>query len=264
MTDCEDLAYRQIYAYAMRNYLDMPKEHTRDNTLVKSVVKADKAVLREFADLAELLGFKSAKITALRDYPQSMAKENLEVSKPLLITEGPGVEMKRRCGLPREEAYERDQKFAFIHNLHSEREERGEGITSFFVLRWRYFAFFDRPKGTILSGGIGCAVKNSMKLPALYPKSTQLEKERNHFKEVSKDLEDAINPLFVSALENEATSTIQETSGRRHKFTSRRSGLGRSVPLRPPRKRATGQNNFRNYARRSQPKSHVSSCRRQV
>jgi Protein of unknown function (DUF3723) len=109
--------------------------------------------------------------------------------------------MKQRCGLPCKETYERDRKFAFIHNLHSEREERGEGITPFFVLRWRYFAFFGRPKGTNLSGGIGCAVKNSMKLRARYPDLTQLEKERRYYKEVSEDLEDAINLFFISTLE---------------------------------------------------------------
>jgi hypothetical protein len=195
ITNCEDLAYRQIYTYTIRNYLDMPKEHTTDNPIARLSVRADKAVLREFADLADLSGFKSAEITELRDYPQLTAKKNLEVSKPLLVTDGPGVEVKKRYGLLYIETYKRDRKFAFIYNLYSKKEERGEGITLFFVLRWRYIAFFGRPKGTI------SVVKNSMKLRTQYPDLTRLEKERCYYKEVSKDLEDAINPLFISTPE---------------------------------------------------------------
>ena len=55
----------------------MPKEHIIDNPLARLIVKPDKAVLCEFADLADLLGFKSAEITALRGYSQSTCQLGL-------------------------------------------------------------------------------------------------------------------------------------------------------------------------------------------
>jgi Protein of unknown function (DUF3723) len=44
--------------------------------------------------------------------------------------------------------HEEDYKFVFINNLYNKNQEQGKGITSFFVLRSRYFAFFSRPKRT--------------------------------------------------------------------------------------------------------------------
>jgi hypothetical protein len=65
---------------------------------------------------------------------------------PLLVTSGPRVLRKQRCGLPNAQAYEEDRKFVFINNLYNESQEQSEGITSFFVLRSKYFAFFSRLK----------------------------------------------------------------------------------------------------------------------
>jgi hypothetical protein len=56
------------------------------------------------------------------------------------------VSRKQRCGLLNAQAHEEDRKFVFINNLYNESQEQGEGVTSFFVLRSKYFAFFGRPK----------------------------------------------------------------------------------------------------------------------
>jgi hypothetical protein len=48
--------------------------------------------------------------------------------------DGLGEVTKRRCGLPYKQAYERDSKFAFIENMHNEREEQGESIIH--ILLW--------------------------------------------------------------------------------------------------------------------------------
>ena len=57
VTDRLDLKDRQIHAYAIRYVLKMPYERIKENLLIKLTVKADKTVLRGFADLAERLGY---------------------------------------------------------------------------------------------------------------------------------------------------------------------------------------------------------------
>lgn len=47
--------YRQLYAYAMRHFLDMPKEPCKKDLLAKRMISAEKTVLRKFADLANRL-----------------------------------------------------------------------------------------------------------------------------------------------------------------------------------------------------------------
>jgi hypothetical protein len=59
LTDRLDLGDRQIHAYAIRHVLKMPYERIKENLLMKSTVKADKTVLRRFADLAERLEYQS-------------------------------------------------------------------------------------------------------------------------------------------------------------------------------------------------------------
>jgi Protein of unknown function (DUF3723) len=91
---------------------------------------------------------------------------------PLLVTSGPRVPRKQRYGLPNAQAYKEDRKFIFINNLHNESYKQGEGITSFFVLRSKYFAFFGRPKrtsvGDPLSSGIAIGRRGSFQDINLY------------------------------------------------------------------------------------------------
>ena len=54
-----DLAYRQLFAFAMRYYRNIPKKRTRKGLLARSTPTVDTSSLREMADLASRLGFKS-------------------------------------------------------------------------------------------------------------------------------------------------------------------------------------------------------------
>ena len=119
-------------------------------------------MLHEFADLAERLGFESAEITALKENPQMRdARNSSETSKPLLITDGAGVKKQRRCGLPSVEEYTKDSESLFINHLHNVDEEQGEGLTSFFVRKSIYLAFFGKP--------------SSLSLEEMHPKDDAIE-----------------------------------------------------------------------------------------
>ena len=144
--DRADLGVRQLYAYAMRHYLQMPRDPKGRELLARHTTNADRTVLREFADLAERLGFESPEIIALKENPQMRdARNPSETFKPLLITDGAGVKRKRRCGLPSMDEYLKDSEFLFINYLHDVDEEQGEGLTSFFVRKSIYSAFFGKP-----------------------------------------------------------------------------------------------------------------------
>ncbi|KAI9767338.1 MAG: hypothetical protein M1840_005747 [Geoglossum simile] len=147
LADQVDLGVRQLVAYVMRHLYDMPLESKKDDRVMKSTVNVDKAVLRRFADLAKRLGFESPEITNLKQYPNSTTVRDPE------------------CGPPRARDFEEDRRSIFIHHLHDEQEVRGEGVTSFFVLKSRYFAFFDKPR--IANRG------TSTSLPAFSPESGQ-------------------------------------------------------------------------------------------
>ncbi|KAL5354471.1 hypothetical protein ACLOAV_000560 [Pseudogymnoascus australis] len=124
----------------------MPREGVREDRVKKATAEADRAVLRLYADLAGQLGFDSSEIVALQQYPDARAMPaDCSPSRPLLVTSGPGLPKAQRCGIPRCRAYEEDRSSLFIDHLHDERQEQGEGITSFFVRRSVYFAFFGRP-----------------------------------------------------------------------------------------------------------------------
>ena len=127
--DRADLGVRQLYAYAMRHYLQMPRDLKRKELLARHTTNADRTVLRDFADLAQRLGFESPEITALKENLQMGDGRNpSENSKPLLVTDGAGVKKKRRCGLPSVGEYTEDSESLFINHLHSVDEEQGEGL----------------------------------------------------------------------------------------------------------------------------------------
>jgi len=144
--DRADLGVRQLYAYAMRHYLQMPRDLEGKELLARHTSNVDPTALREFAGLAERLGFESPKITALKEIPQARSTRHLsENSKPLLVTDGAGVKRRRRCGLPSMEEYREESGYLFIHHLHEVDENQGEGLTSFFVRKSIYSALFGKP-----------------------------------------------------------------------------------------------------------------------
>lgn len=66
-----------------------------------------------------------------------------ENSSPALTSDDPGASG-NRCGFPDENAQQEDGKFLFLPLLHKEIEEQSENVTSFFVRRSVYLAFFGR------------------------------------------------------------------------------------------------------------------------
>jgi hypothetical protein len=140
------LGYLQLFAFAMRHHQNLPKAPVKKNLKTIPRVKADREVLQRFAALAEQLGFISPEIKVLKGDLDPLPIPDTQASVPLLVTTGPGECIKQRCGLPHTDTFEEDRKYLFLHNLCEERDKTGEGITSFFVLKSWFTAFFDPPQ----------------------------------------------------------------------------------------------------------------------
>jgi uncharacterized protein YjbI with pentapeptide repeats len=178
-----DLGYRHLWAFAMREYREMPtdaKKKSKDLLAKAGVQRADEEVLSRAANLANRVGFVSDEIQALMQrssdreialnallkarkpdhyqYDQTVLEANVaqivrlfatatplpsEYSSPALVCDNP-VAAGNRCGFPDEDAQQQDSKYLFIPHLHAESEEEGEQITSFFVRRSIYLAFFGK------------------------------------------------------------------------------------------------------------------------
>jgi hypothetical protein len=145
-TQCKMLGYLVLIAFAMRGHQNLPKAPIKKNLKTIPRVKADRKVLQRFAALAEQLGFNSPQIKELKGDLDPLSIPVTQESVPLLVTTGPGESMKQRCGRPHADTFEEDRKFLFLQNLCEERDETGEGITSFFVLKSWFSAFFDPPR----------------------------------------------------------------------------------------------------------------------
>jgi hypothetical protein len=66
-----------------------------------------------------------------------------EFSSPSLVSDNPDASG-NRCGFPDEDTQQQDSKFLVMPHLHKEREELGEDVTSYFVRRSVYMAFFGK------------------------------------------------------------------------------------------------------------------------
>ena len=140
------LGYRQLYAFAMRYHRDIPKKRTGKDLLARPTPIVNVTRLGQMADLARRLGFESPEINALREYSRPLDfTATTESHRSILITDGSGEAEKYRCGIPRIEDYEKNGAYLFIRQLHDNRHEQGEGITSFFRLRSTYLKFFGMP-----------------------------------------------------------------------------------------------------------------------
>ncbi|XMA13640.1 hypothetical protein WAI453_006431 [Rhynchosporium graminicola] len=129
----------------MRHWPDMPKKSQKEDPQIKTPTKADPAILRNFADLAAKLGFESDQITDLQQYSGcgNVPTESLQ-SRPSLVTAGKGVHVKKRYGKQSTREFNEDKQFLFINHLHDERQEQGTSVTSFFVRKSVYLAFFGK------------------------------------------------------------------------------------------------------------------------
>lgn len=179
-----DLAYRQMWLFVMRYYPQMPREPKRQNRLAKPAnATADECVVFNMACLASRLGFHSDEITelssrcpdrliALRTLQQarkpglfeydesileslidtivrcfSVARRKDIITSPVMMSLAP--KQKARCGHPSMPSLQQDRPRLFLDDMHA--TEQPDRVTSFFVRRCVYWAFFG-PRPT-LSGG---------------------------------------------------------------------------------------------------------------
>jgi hypothetical protein len=64
---------------------------------------------------------------------------------PLLVMTSLGVIINERRGRIDFNSFMNDMKYLFLHYLYEDKTESGEGITSFFVLKSWFKAFFELP-----------------------------------------------------------------------------------------------------------------------
>ena len=179
VADRLDSGIRQIWISAMRNYLEMPAGPKRKSMLAKpKSEKADQMVLCEFAALAYQLGFETEEIRSLmqRSPDREIARDALlKARKPgryeydntafedhvgqivrifstarLIAVEQPGApldtddsgEPPKRYGLPCKQDYQQAKSSPFLGKLHEADKEACNEMTSLFVRRSVYLAFF--------------------------------------------------------------------------------------------------------------------------
>ena len=204
VADQFDIAYRQQWLYAFREYQDMPAE-TKKKLARPTERQANEAVLFEFASLAHRQGYRSKEIQSIlqQDPDREIARrlllearnksryiyKDLEISitqvvdamdTAELIEEGESVEdpeldehprPPNRCGVVNDVDQPRDKSSMFLPNLHSPYERRGRDLTSFFVQRSIYFAFF---------GNQICIDVASLGEEAGFEFSTQTQRQQRH------------------------------------------------------------------------------------
>ncbi|KAL4889154.1 hypothetical protein BDV59DRAFT_205428 [Aspergillus ambiguus] len=177
-----DKGYLQMWLYAMRHYPLMPPNPKNDDDLLAKPARgrADDRVIHEMAELARRLGFDSPEIRALSGVSpdhQIARAALLQARKPgrfrydpqqfdtlvqrvvecfaAAVPEEPGevhelladssVSARARCGMPRMRTHKQDSLLLFLDRLHADIEV-ADTITTFFVRRCVYFAFFGKPE----------------------------------------------------------------------------------------------------------------------
>ncbi|RAK94832.1 uncharacterized protein BO80DRAFT_420270 [Aspergillus ibericus CBS 121593] len=183
-TDVErlDMGYLQVWLYAMRHYPLMPPDAKNDDDLLAKPAraKADERAIYEMAELARRLGFKSPEIDTLIDSSpdhQIARAALLQARKPnkfrydagqfdvlvnrivdcfaVAVSYQPDIvhdtladsimKPRARCGMPQTRTHKQDGPLLFLDRLQVEDAGISDTITSFFVRRCVYIAFFGKP-----------------------------------------------------------------------------------------------------------------------
>ncbi|KAF8852804.1 hypothetical protein BDZ45DRAFT_763049 [Acephala macrosclerotiorum] len=147
---CMRLGYLNLIAAAMRRYKDLPRKPVKTDSKEMPRAKADRAVLEQLAFQAKQSGFRSPEIDELEGNLEPPSISDIRESVPIAVTTGPDVDVKRRCGLPHVNSFKVDKNYLFLNHLcRGAEHETREGITSFFVLKSWFFAFFGTwPEGS--------------------------------------------------------------------------------------------------------------------
>jgi len=177
-----ECGYQQLLLYPLRNFRKMIEECPRkEKDRPKPIImEPDPVAWHKYASFASQLGFDSPAIRKLiaddpyKKYARaSLQKSSLSESytfdevafescvekiastlatatkksphpvTPTLVTDGVGEDLPRRRGRFFETAHDQDRELLFLGTLNSTfQNQRGKSITSFFVRRCVYFAFF--------------------------------------------------------------------------------------------------------------------------
>ncbi|KAK5069383.1 hypothetical protein LTR51_008633 [Lithohypha guttulata] len=176
-----DLAYRQVWVWAMRHLEDLrPGSVLLEGRDRIETRRKNFHAEYDFASEAHRLGFQSPKIdellkadpdrieareTLFRVRPPdrfTYSSEQLEdcidqivqlygmaqprdapAGRPQLIVEGPGEnDIGRRCGRPHRHAFEESAAFMSLNNLHMNDSTKLGGLSAFYVRRHVYLSFF--------------------------------------------------------------------------------------------------------------------------
>ena len=184
VADRLNLGYRQTWIIAMRDYggiRSRGRKPTKDR-LAKAMIGENEKTLCDFGASAYQFGFESDQIcglvkrspdreiarsallkardqnkyyydsTAFERYVETIVEffntaSEVPETASLRKDEYCSDEPPKRCGLPILRHHETDRKLLFIDNLH--REVERQGITSFFIRRSVYLAFFGLPAGDV-------------------------------------------------------------------------------------------------------------------
>jgi hypothetical protein len=114
----------------------MPSQHT----------KASRDLLSKVGVLASYLGFENHKIKELVQHSRTR-----EIDPIRKITKH--YKQPKRCGIPRGEDQQLDKQLLFADTLHGGMDGSA-GVTSFFVRRSVYLAFFGSPHRTVVDNSV--------------------------------------------------------------------------------------------------------------
>ena len=178
--ECLETGYLQIWLYTMRHYMLMPPDPKSDDDLLAKSTRAkpDERAIYEMAELAQRLGFQSTEIKAIIESSpdhQIARSALLQARKPnryrydsqdfdILVNQivrcfakaipdqqeqhqgllaDSAMKLKARAGEPQIRTHKQDGPFLFLDRLHAE-VEVANNVTSFFVRRCVFFAFFGK------------------------------------------------------------------------------------------------------------------------
>jgi hypothetical protein len=142
---CKRLGFLVLIAFAIRYYQDLPKVPAKKNLKTIPRVKADREILQQFAVFAKQQGFNTPEIEVLRRDLEPLPILDTQVSIPLFVTTSPGKIIKQRYRYLYTNTFKKDRKYLFLYNLYKESNKTGKEITSFFVFKSWFIAFFDLP-----------------------------------------------------------------------------------------------------------------------
>lgn len=235
-----DLGCRQLWLVAFREFRDLPADIKKKDRLAKSRKKVDETTLFEFGSLANRLGFESKDIsTILETSPDRQAAERVLLSarkpgkyrypdfehcvqqmmaifataQPVPTNEMPHctemgqcVEPPVRCGIPHDSDHDRDQSQLFLPNILLDYDTEQTHLTSFFVRRSVYIAYFGLPLSAMDSfANYQQTTHVDLAVDGACPSTVQEEEIKlNRLKELSRNEQAKLDRLQESTRQQEA------------------------------------------------------------